>query len=90
MKLNVIIRNISEPRDWRSDATGRSGVSRTVILSPSDDPDSFLCAVASEEVWHPLGLRVGDTACLPIRFRTKTYRSSGFVATDIRITENGE
>ena len=39
MKMNVIIRNVSEPRDWHSQATGRSGVNRTIILSPAEDQE---------------------------------------------------
>ena len=84
MKMNVIIRNVSEPRDWHSQATGRSGVNRTIILSPAEDQDNHICATVSEEVWQPLGLQVGSTACLDLRFSTKVYKSD-YVANQVRI-----
>ena len=86
MKMNVIIRNVSEPRDWHSKATGRSGVNRTIILSPAEDEDSYICAAASEEIWQPLGLQVGSTACLNLRFSTKVCKSD-YVTNQVRIVE---
>ena len=87
---NLTIKKVGELKTGVSQATGNKWAIRSILLTWEDETgESYMCAIADDDVWKSLGYSEGDTATLNLRFRTKPHMS-GYVSNDIRIIKAEE
>jgi len=83
---NIKIISVSETKSGKSTTTGKPWASKNILLGFEDETgESYIFAVVDENVWNSLGFVVGQIVTLNLKFRTKRFSPSSYVANDVRI-----